>query len=418
MRFELFFAKRLQLNKQTNNGRSAVSTLNVAITGMILAIVIMVVAVSVVTGFKSTIINKITNLDSHIKIFNKHLDSSDNMIRSYIDFNSELSTLLSSKADPRIKSVYLISEIPCVLKSPDGFSGLRFKGISGNYDLSYIRSTLTDGKADISGNNVLVSKATADKLQLHIGDRLYIYFMNNQQVRMRRCNICGIFNTDFDTFDEHILIGNLKTLQSVNQWEASTGSYIGVDCKSGNDIDDVRAGIINRLTKRITSGQTSLSGEFQLSTIRESNPTHFAWLDLLNTNIAVVLGLMAFVACFSIIACLIIIVLNRINTIGVLKALGATDKSIRLIFIAIMMKILFSAIIIGNAIAFAMLLIQDKLHIIKLDSESYFMNYVPVEFSWWLLILNTGIILLSAIVLLLPSYIISSIKPSKSIRFE
>ena len=121
MRFELFFAKRLQLNKQTNNGRSAVSTLNVAITGMILAIVIMVVAVSVVTGFKSTIINKITNLDSHIKIFNKHLDSSDNMIRSYIDFNSELSTLLSSKADPRIKSVYLISEIPCVLKSPDGF---------------------------------------------------------------------------------------------------------------------------------------------------------------------------------------------------------------------------------------------------------------------------------------------------------
>lgn len=195
-------------------------------------------------------------------------------------------------------------------------------------------------------------------------------------------------------------------------------SYIGVDCKSGNDIDDVRAGIINRLTKRITSGQTSLSGEFQLSTIRESNPTHFAWLDLLNTNIAVVLGLMAFVACFSIIACLIIIVLNRINTIGVLKALGATDKSIRLIFIAIMMKILFSAIIIGNAIAFALLLIQDKFHIIKLDSESYFMNYVPVEFSWWLLILNIGIILLSAIVLLLPSYIISSIKPSKSIRFE
>lgn len=235
---------------------------------------------------------------------------------------------------------------------------------------------------------------------------------------MRRCNICGIFNTDFDTFDEHILIGNLKTLQSVNQWDASTGSYIGVDCKSGNDIDDVRASIINRLTKRITSGQTSLSGEFQLSTIRESNPTHFAWLDLLNTNIAVVLGLMAFVACFSIIACLIIIVLNRINTIGVLKALGATDKSIRLIFIAIMMKILFSAIIIGNAIAFALLLIQDKFHIIKLDSESYFMNYVPVEFSWWLLILNIGIILLSAIVLLLPSYIISSIKPSKSIRFE
>ena len=418
MRFELFFAKRLQLNKQTNNGRSAVSTLNVAITGMILAIVIMVVAVSVVTGFKSTIINKITNLDSHIKIFNKHLDSSDNMIRSYIDFNSELSTLLSSEADPRIKSVYLISEIPCVLKSPDGFSGLRFKGISGNYDLSYIRSTLTDGKADIYGNNVLVSKATADKLQLHIGDKLYIYFMNNQQVRMRRCYICGIFNTDFDTFDEHILVGNLKTLQSVNQWDASTGSYIGVDCKSGNDIDDVRAGIINRLTKRITSGQTSLSGEFQLSTIRESNPTHFAWLDLLNTNIAVVLGLMAFVACFSIIACLIIIVLNRINTIGVLKALGATDKSIRLIFIAIMMKILFSAIIIGNAIAFALLLIQDKFHIIKLDSESYFMNYVPVEFSWWLLILNIGIILLSPIVLLLPSYIISSIKPSKSIRFE
>ena len=418
MRFELFLAKRLQLNKHTGDGRSALSTLNVAIVGMILAIVIMVGAVAIVTGFKSTIVYKITNLDSHIKIFNKHLDSSDNVLRSYVDYDGELKQLISPAADPRIKSVSLISEIPCVLKAPDGFSGLRFKGVSDDYDFSYISSTLTEGKADINGNGVLVSKATADKLQLHIGDRLYVYFMNNQQVRMRRCTINGIYNTDFNTFDEHIMVGSIKTLQSVNQWDATTGSYLGINCKSTDDIDAVRAGLVSRLTDSMASGKSSLSGEFQIPTIRESNPTHFAWLELLNTNIAVVLGLMAFVACFSIIACLVIVVLNRVNTIGVLKALGASNRSIRLIFIAIMMKIIFRAMLIGNGVAFALLILQDKFHIVKLDSDSYFMGYVPVEFSWWPLVLNVGIIILSFIALLLPSYIISSIKPSKSIRFE
>ncbi len=418
MNFELFFAKRLRLNNKSTNGKSAVSTLNVAIAGMVLAIVIMVVAVSIVTGFKSTIVDKITNLDSHIKIFNKHYDGENNVVRSYIDFNDELSKLTSPATDNRIKSVCLISEIPCVLKSPDGFSGLRYKGVTEQFDLSYLRSVLTAGKADVSGNNVIVSKVIADKLMLNIGDKLYVYFMNNQQVRMRRCIVTGIFNTDFDSFDENVLVGNLKNLQSVNQWDSTTGSYIGIYCKNLDDINDVRNSIVEKLSKLVASGQSSLTGEFQLSTIRENNPSHFAWLDLMNTNIVVVLVLMAFVACFAIIACLIIVVLNRINTIGVLKALGATNHSIRLIFISIVMKIIVRAMIIGNAIAFSLLGLQKQFHLVKLDSESYFMNYVPVDFNWWLLILNIGIIILAFVALLLPSFIISSIKPSKSIKFE
>ncbi len=418
MNFELFFAKRLRLNNKTADGRSTVSTLNVAIAGMVLAIVIMVVAVSIVTGFKNTIVDKITNLDSHIKIFNKHYDGESNVVRSYIDYNDELLRLTAPSTDKRIKSVSLISEIPCVLKSPDGFSGLRYKGVTEHYDLSYLRSVLTSGKADVSGNNVLVSKAIANKLMLNIGDKLYVYFMNNQQVRMRRCIVAGIFNTDFDSFDEAVLVGNLKNLQSVNQWDAKTGSYIGITCYNLEDINDVRNSIVEKLTKQISSGESSLTGEFQLSTIRENNPSHFAWLDLMNTNIVVVLVLMAFVACFAIIACLIIVVLNRINTIGVLKALGASNHSIRLIFISIVMKIIVRAMIIGNAIAFGLLGLQKQFHLVKLDSESYFMNYVPVDFNWWLLILNIGIIVLAFIALLLPSFIISSIKPSKSIKFE
>ena len=418
MNFELFFAKRLRLNNKSANGKSAVSTLNVAIAGMVLAIVIMVVAVSIVTGFKNTIVEKITNLDSHIKIFNKHYDGENNVVRSYINFNDDLLKLTSPTADGRIKSVSLISEIPCVLKSPDGFSGLRYKGVTEHYDLSYLRSVLTAGKADVSGNNVLVSKVIANKLMLNIGDKLYVYFMNNQQVRMRRCIVAGIFNTDFDSFDENVLVGNLKNLQSVNQWDSTTGSYIGISCNNLDDINDVRNSIVERLSKLVASGQSSLTGEFQLSTIRENNPSHFAWLDLMNTNIVVVLVLMAFVACFAIIACLIIVVLNRINTIGVLKALGATNHSIRLIFISIVMKIIVRAMIIGNVIAFTLLELQKQFHVVKLDSESYFMNYVPVDFNWWLLILNIGIIILAFIALLLPSFIISSIKPSKSIKFE
>lgn len=418
MKFELFVAKKLQLKYvPTQPGQSAVSTLKVAMAGMILAIVIMVVAVSVVIGFKQTVVSKISNLDSHIKVFNTWYDNGGTL-RSSISYSAELKRLLAPQADSRIKSVNLIGEIPCVLKSQDGFSGLRFKGVPMAYDFTFLKSCMAQGRAEIKGNGIIISKPTAEKLNLHIGDKVPVYFMSNQRVRLRKCVVNGIFSTDFTDYDEHVLIGDIAILQSVNQWNDDTGSYLEITCKSLEDVDDVASRANRYLRMQGQEGDNALPGAYHISTITDNNPTHFAWLDLLNTNIAVVLGLMTFVACFAIIACLIIVVLNRMNTIGVLKALGASNRSIQAIFICMVAKIIVRAMLIGNAIALALLLLQKYLHIVKLDPEAYFMSYVPVEFSQWLIVLNIGIFAVAVLSLLLPSLIISSIKPSSSIRFE
>lgn len=233
MKYELFIANHLRFNKGTNH--SAVSTLNVAITGIVLAIVIMVVSVSVVTGFKHTIVNKIGNLDSHIKIFNRHYDASGN-ISSSITFTDGYKEFLSTKSDSRIKSVVLIGEIPCVIKSKEGFAGLRFKGVDSNYDLSYHSNAIVDGKASINGDSIIISSITANKLNAKVGDRLFLYFMNESNIRVRRATVSGIFSTDFDDYDAHLLLGNLAVLQSVNNWDKNTGSYIGINCHMLEDV--------------------------------------------------------------------------------------------------------------------------------------------------------------------------------------
>ena len=184
------------------------------------------------------------------------------------------------------------------------------------------------------------------------------------------------------------------------------------------DADATKESVVLNLSERVYSGNPEYSGEYSVSTIKENNPSHFSWLELLDTNIIVILGLMTFVACFAIISCLIIIILNRVSTIGTLKALGATNKSIRRIFIFILMKIIMKAMIIGNLIAFTLLLLQKHFHIITLNPETYFMSYVPIEFSSWLLLLNVGFIIVALLALLLPSMIVASISPSKAIRFE
>lgn len=417
MKFELFIAKKLRLKNSGGGSRSAVSTLNVAVAGIVLAIVIMVMAVAIVTGFKQTIVSKVENLDSHIKIYNKWYDSR-NILHNSIAYSPDLEQIVMQNAAGKVDAANLVGEIPCVLKATDGFSGLRFKGVPDGYDLSYLKSCLTAGEIDISGNGIVVSRQIADKLSLKTGDRLSVYFMNNHNVKVRRCTISGIFNTDFDDYDRYIMVGNLSVLQSVNQWDSKTASYVEVKCRSLDDVEEVKDNIIKNLEMLAIDNQTSLSGSFSVATIFENNPAHFAWLDLLDTNIAVVLGLMAFVACFSIIACLIIVVLNKINTIGVLKALGVSTWSIQKIFVLIVMKIIFYAMLIGNGIALLLLFLQEHFHIAKLDAEAYFMSYVPVEINHWVIVLNIGFLIISFLSLLIPSFIISSIKPSKSIRFE
>lgn len=414
MKFEFFIAKRLQLYTNDKATKSSAFTLNVAVTSIVIAIVIMIASISIVSGFKHTIVNKISELNAHIRISNGQNGSSagENAPILYNDFFQSL----ANDSNGIVKSVQLVAEAPCIIKTPTEFNGLVFKGFQQEADTHFIESYKTKGDFDLSSNNIAISQYIADKLQIGVNDKVSVYFISNGNMKIRKLTVSAIFNTDFEDFDKNIVIGNISIPQSINRWEPNMGSAIEYTCHSLDDIDNAAQYITTRIYDYIYKNNST--EVYQLSTAKDNNSTYFAWLQLLDTNIVVILILMTVVACFSLIAGLIIVVLNRINMIGILKALGANNKSIRLIFISLAQKLILKSMIWGNIIGFSLILIQKYFHLIKLDAATYYMSYVPVEINIWLAVLNIGIFIIAAASLIAPSYIVASIKPVKSIRFE
>lgn len=414
MKFELFIAKRLQLYNNDSSTGSAAFSLKIATSGIILAIIIMIASIAIVSGFKSTIINKMSALEPHIKLESGEYRASDRNTDSINCTPSLLSIIRNHTKD--INSASLVAESPCIIKTRDNFNGIMLKGVSPDYDGKFLSNSIISGKYNVTDNNIIISSLIAKRMNLSTGDRIQVFFITDGKIKQRKLNIAGIFNTDFEDFDKAFIIGDIKIAQSVNSWDANTGTSIDIFCNDIKEIDRIREEIAHKLYESLyTQNSTKV---YELSTITERNSTYFAWLDLLDTNIVVILILMTLVACFSLIAGLLIVVLNRINMIGILKSLGASNKNIRTIFIYLAEKIILRAIVIGNATGLLLIFIQQQFHIIKLDPNTYYMSYVPVEFNIWLIVLNIGILIVSLLALVGPSYIITSINPAKTIRFE
>lgn len=414
MKFELFIAKRLQLYNNDSSTGSAAFSLKIATSGIILAIIIMIASIAIVSGFKSTIINKMSALEPHIKLESGEYRASDGNTDSINCTPSLLSIIRNHTKD--INSASLVAESPCIIKTRDNFNGIMLKGVSPDYDGKFLSNSIISGKYNVTDNNIIISSLIAKRMNLSTGDRIQVFFITDGKIKQRKLNIAGIFNTDFEDFDKAFIIGDIKIAQSVNSWDANTGTSIDIFCNDIKEIDRIREEIAHKLYESLyTQNSTKV---YELSTITERNSTYFAWLDLLDTNIVVILILMTLVACFSLIAGLLIVVLNRINMIGILKSLGASNKNIRTIFIYLAEKIILRAIVIGNATGLLLIFIQQQFHIIKLDPNTYYMSYVPVEFNIWLIVLNIGILIVSLLALVGPSYIITSINPAKTIRFE
>ena len=414
MKFELFIAKRLQLYNNDSSTGSAAFSLKIATSGIILAIIIMIASIAIVSGFKSTIINKMSALEPHIKLESGEYRASDGNTDSINCTPSLLSIIRNHTKD--INSASLVAESPCIIKTRDNFNGIMLKGVSPDYDGKFLSNSIISGKYDVTDNNIIISSLIAKRMNLSTGDRIQVFFITDGKIKQRKLNIAGIFNTDFEDFDKAFIIGDIKIAQSVNFWDANTGTSIDIFCNDIKEIDRIREEIAHKLYESLYMQNSTKV--YELSTITERNSTYFAWLDLLDTNIVVILILMTLVACFSLIAGLLIVVLNRINMIGILKSLGASNKNIRTIFIYLAEKIILRAIVIGNATGLLLIFIQQQFHIIKLDPNTYYMSYVPVEFNIWLIVLNIGILIVSLLALVGPSYIITSINPAKTIRFE
>ena len=414
MRFELFFIKKLHLYRTGKSAESSAFTLKIATFGIALAIIIMIASIAIVSGFKSTIINKISQLEPHIELRTGEYQAT-NASADSISLSPELIQAINSQTGG-IKSASLVAESPCIVKTKDDFNGMVLKGVTEKFDSTFLSGCITDGTYNVSGNNIIISKHIADKIKISTGNKISVFFIKDGKIKQRRLTVAGIYNTDFEDFDKAIIIGDIKIVQSVNSWNNDTGTSIDIFCNDINEAGTVRENIASSLLKSLYAQNSDKV--YQLSTIRENNSTYFAWLDLLDTNIVVILILMTIVSCFSLIAGLLIVVLNRINMIGILKSLGADNRCIRTIFIYLAEKIILRAMVIGNAAGLLLIMLQKHFHIIGLDASTYYMSYVPVEINIWLLILNIGILIVSTAALIGPSYIIASITPAKTIKFE
>ncbi len=410
MKFELFIANRLKAGYNMKESSNSMPSIGIAVLGMTLALVIMIFSIVIVCGFKKEISNKIYSLDAHIKITKP----------AYTQSRNSPALLLSDDLTEQVlsinnvKSICLIGEKPAVLKTNDSFKGVIYKGVADNFDWSYIKNALIDGRIpsdSIKGvSEVVISNHISKELNLSIGDKVPTYFIDNK-IKARNSIITGIYNTDFEDFDNIFIIGNIRQIQSINQWNTNQGDYIAVSCDNTGNIKQVNDNIKELLANEFY--------QYETTNIVDNNASYFTWLDLLDMNVVIILIIMIIVSSFTLISCLLMIVLERINMIGILKTLGTSNYSIRQIFIITTNRLIWKALILSNFIAIALCYIQDKYHIIKLNPEAYYIEYVPVDINWtYIIAFNIAVIIISYLSLLVPSHVISTIEPKKTILFE
>lgn len=418
MKFEFLFARRLRLGG--HNEKKAAPNLTIAVIGMALAIVVMILSVTIVCGFKNEIANKIYNLDSHIKVTNSAV-LVNNYNYSTVDSRDVIPVIMHNSIADSLISISLVSEKPAILKTADNFKGIVYRGVDSAYNWGYYNHNLVSGRlpnmsdtADVA--EILISKTIASQLSLKDGDSILTYFIDDR-VRVRKSKIVGIFATDFDEYDKTYILGNIKAIQGVNGWEDYMGTYISIYTRYIDNVDSQAYSIYKLIANSVIEKDSPIL--YNVTDTTQNNKAYFAWLDLLDMNVVIILALMTIVSAFTLIAGLLMIVLERINMIGILKTLGASNGSIRCIFIYLTQKLILKSMLFGNAIGIAFALLQQHFHILKLDAEAYYIPYVPIDINWmYILLLNIGVLVVSYLTLLAPSMIISSIKPSKSIRFE
>ncbi len=417
MRFEFFIARRLKLGEGNRKGSPS---LNVALIGVVLAVVVMILSIVIVLGFKKEITNKIYSLEPHLKVSNAVIGIDHNI--STIDSREVFSPIMAdSSLKSKISSMSLTAEKPAILKTDNDFKGVVYRGVDDGFDWSYISSHLTEGrvpdtKKGTEINEIVISRVTANQLGLKVGDKILTYFIDSK-VKVRNSHIVGVYNTDFDNFDKQVILGNIALIQQVNNWNECTGNYVGINL---NDVDNVRGeayGLFKLLAKSVYEHNgTTL---FNVNNTRDTNVSFFAWLGMLNMNVVIILLLMVVVSGFTLVSALLMIVLERIKLVGLLKALGASSNSIRRIFIYLTQKLILKSLIIGNVVGLGLAVIQQHFHLIKLNAEAYYMPYVPIEINLAaMIVLNVSILLISYVTLIGPSYIISSIKPTSTMKFE
>ena len=414
MNWKLFIAHRIYKNDE---GGKEVSkpAIRIAMAGIAIGLAVMIISVAVVIGFKHQVRDKVVGLSSDILVTS--MDEAQSYQTTPVVASDSLLQVL--KTVPSVSHVQRYATKPGMIMTSDNFQGMVLKGVAQEYDTRFLKKHLVKGEVpsfsdSTASNKVVISQTIADRLSLTVGDKLYTYYLEDN-IRARRLTVAGIYQTNFSAYDDLFLITDLYTVTRLNNWEREQVGGIEVEVEDYSLLEQV-----NEHIRELLNEKSDRYGSVYYSrTVEEVYPQIFAWLDLLDVNVWVILILMVGVAGFTMISGLLIIILERTNMIGVLKALGADNTSVRKVFLSFSVLLIRKGMLWGNVVALLFCVLQYYFKIIKLDPATYYVDAVPVELNVgvWLL-LNLGTLVVSVLMLVGPSYLVSRIHPAKSIRFE
>ncbi len=413
MNTELYIARRIFSNKEIKP-RISRPIVNIAVIGIALGFIIMILAISIVSGFKKEIRQKVVGFGSHIQITNYDANYSFETvpISKNQDFYPGITYIKG------IKNIQIFATKVGVLKTDTEIQGVILKGIGSDFDWSFFEKNIVEGKSfrvsdTAKTNKILISKKIASLLNLKVGDKLSAYFIQDPP-RIRKFHIEGIYETGLMEFDEMFAIVDIGHVQKLNDWDNDQISGFEILINDYNELDNMKMAVFNIAGTKFDKTGSKL----KVQSVKEKYPYFFAWIRLFDTNVWVILILMTLVAGFNMVSGLLIIILERTKMIGILKSIGAENASVRKIFLYNAMFLTGKGLLWGNVIGIAICLLQHYTGLFPLDPESYYVNTVPINLNISsILLLNIGTLLVTTIMMVIPSFVITKISPIKAIQF-
>ena len=411
-KFELFIANRFNREERDNKSMSR-PAVRIAIIGITLGLAIMLISIAVIVGFKREVRNQIIGFGSHIQVMSYN---NYNSIQSEpITLTQQLDSLL--KTTPNVRDIQHIATQPGIIHTEEAFQGILLKGVDSTYNWDFFSQNLIEGTTlcDSTKNGTIISSAIAHTMNLNIGDSYTVYFASNNGLRARKFTVVGIYQTTFADYDKLYILTDISHIQRLNQWADNQFSTLEILVNDYSRLNQTSADLFNKII--IYSHNTDIL--YRVETIESLTPQIFDWLDMLDMNAIVIIILMLAVSGFCVISGLLILILERSATIGLLKSLGANNWTIRKIFLIQSTYLISRGMLWGNIIGLVIIAIQHFTHAIPLDPTSYYVDYIPVQLSLsgWLLI-NIGLAIASILMLVGPSYFVTRISPAEAMRKE
>jgi lipoprotein-releasing system permease protein len=414
MNLPYFIAQRLVKGRREETSFSRPINV-IAVIGISLGLAVMILAVAILTGFKEQIREKVVGFGSNIQIVN-------------FDSNYSLETAPISEGQdfiPKIKNIQGIKHVQVfatkagIIKTEDDIQGVVLKGVGSDFDWDYFSSCMVDGKIFTVNDTartdmVIISKKISDMLRLKTGDSFAMFFVQDPP-RQRKFTISGIYETSLEEFDKMYVFCDISHIKRLNGWKTDQVSGFEIFINDFDRLDEMYAEVSDAIGYKIAEGEEN----FKVTSIRKKYPQIFDWLNFQDVNVVIIILLMLIVAGFNMISSLLILILEKTNMIGVLKALGSDDNTIRRIFLYQGAYLIGKGLLWGNIIGIGLALLQLKTGLVSLDPSSYYIKTVPVNFDiFHILLLNAGTMAVILIMLLVPSKLISRITPVKAIKYD